>query len=66
MNNVDRNRIKNYIYCDSIEDKEENFNKLAEVINRKEYCVCKAILYLIDNCRVIKEDSGSISCIYRW
>ena len=61
MNNVDRNRINNYIYCYSIEDKEENFNKLAEVINRKEYYVYKAILYIIDNCRVIKEDSGSIT-----
>ena len=35
--------------------------KLAEVINKKEYCVYKAILYIIDNCRVIEEDSGSIT-----
>ena len=61
MNNVDRNRINNYIYCYSIEDKEENFNKLAEVINKKEYYVYKAILYIIDNCRVIKDDSVSIT-----
>ena len=49
MNNVNRNRINNYIYCYSIEDKEENFNKLAEVINKKEYYVYKVILYKIDN-----------------
>ena len=61
MNNVNRNRINNYIYCYNIEDKEENFNKLAEVINKKEYYVYKAILYIIDNCRVIEEDSGSIT-----
>ena len=61
MNNVDRNRINNYIYCYSIEDKEENFNKLADVVNKKEYYVYKAILYIIDNCKVIEEDSGSIT-----
>ena len=61
MNNVDRNRINNYIYRYSIEDKEENSNKLAAVINRKEYCVYKAILYITDNCKVIGEDSDSIT-----
>ena len=50
MNNVNRNRINNYIYCYSIENKEENFNKLAEVINKKEYYVYKVILYIIENC----------------
>ena len=49
MNNVDRNHINNYIYRYSIEDKEENFNKLADVISKKEYYVYKAILYIIDN-----------------
>ena len=44
MNNVNRNRINNYIYCYNIEDKEENFNKLTEVINKKEYYVYKVIL----------------------
>ena len=35
MNNVNRNRINNYIYCYSTEDKEENFNNLAEVVTKK-------------------------------
>ena len=61
MNNVDRNRINNYIYRYSIEDKEENFNKLADAINKKEYYVYKAILYIINNCKIIEEDSGSIT-----
>ena len=61
LNNVDRNRINNYIYRYSIQDKEENFNKLAEVINKREYYVYKVILYIIDNRRVIEEDSGSIT-----
>ena len=39
MNNVDRIRINNYIYRYSIEDKEENFNKLADVISNKEYYI---------------------------
>ena len=57
INNVNRN----YIYRYSIEDKEENFNKLAEVINKKEYYILKAIFYIIENCRIIEEDSGSIT-----
>ena len=61
FNNVNRNRINNYIYRYSIEDKEENFNKLAEVINKKEYYTFKTILYIIENCRIIEEDSGSIT-----
>ena len=44
MNNVNRNRINNYIYRYSIENKEENFNKLAEAINKKEYYVYKVNL----------------------
>ena len=63
MNNVNRIRINNYIYHYSIEDKEENFNKLAEVINKKEYYIFKAILYIIENCRIIEEDSGSVTVI---
>ena len=61
MNNVDRIRINNYIYRYGIEDKEENFNKLADAINKKEYYVYKAILYIINNCKIIEEDSGSIT-----
>ena len=60
MNNVDRNRINNYIYRYSIEDKQENFNKLVDVINKKEHHLYKSILYIINNCEVIEEDSGSI------
>ena len=47
MNNINRNRTSNYIYRYSIEYEEENFNKLAEVINKKEYYIFKAILYII-------------------
>ena len=61
MNDIDRNHINNYIYPYSIEDKEENFNKLADVIKKREYYAYKAILYIIDNCKVIEEDSCSIT-----
>ena len=49
MNNVNRNQINICIHHYSIEDKEENFNKLAEVTNKKEYYIFKAILYIIEN-----------------
>ena len=39
MNDVNKNRINNYLYCYSIQNNEENFNKLAEVITKKEYFV---------------------------
>ena len=61
LNNVDRNHINCYIYRYNIQDREESFNKLAEVINKREYYVYKVILYIINNCRVIEEDSGSIT-----
>ena len=61
MNIINKNRINNYIYHYSIEDKEKFFNKLVEVINKKEYYVYKAILYIIDNCQIIEEDPGSIT-----
>ena len=61
MNHVNRNRINNYLYRYSIENNGENFSKLAEVITKKEYFVYRMILYLINNCRVVQEDSGSIT-----
>ena len=61
MNDVNRNRINNYLYRYSIKDNEENFNKIAEVITKREYFVYRKILYIINNCRVVEEDSGSIT-----
>ena len=61
MNDVNRNRINNYLYRYSIKDNEENFNKIAEVITKREYFVYQKILYIINNCRVFEEDSGSIT-----
>ena len=35
MEHVDRNRIHNYIYRYGIQDTEENFNKIGEVIKQE-------------------------------
>lgn len=48
-------------YRYSIKNNEESFSKLAEVITKKEYFVYRIILYLINNCRVVQEDSGRIT-----
>ena len=61
MNDVNGNRINNYLYCYSIENNEESFNKIAEVITKREYFVYQNILYIINNCRVVEENSGSIT-----
>ena len=61
MNDVKRNHINYYLYRYSIKNNEENFNKIAEVITKREYFVYRKILYIINNCRVVEEDSGSIT-----
>ena len=61
MNDVNGNRINNYLYRYSIENNEESFNKIAEVITKREYFVYQNILYIINNCRVVEENSGSIT-----
>ena len=61
MNDVNRNRVNNYLYRYSIKNNEENFNKIAEIITKREYFVYQIILHIINNCRVGEEDSGSIT-----
>ena len=61
MNNVNRNKVHNHIYLCNIQDNVENFLKIAEVVNKREYAVYRQILYIIDNCRIVEEDSSSIT-----
>ena len=61
MNNVNRNKVHNHIYGYNIQDNVENFLKIAEVVNEREYAVYRQILYIIDNCRIVEEDSSSIT-----
>ena len=61
MNHADRNRINNFIYIYCIKDTTENFNKLAEVITKRKFYIYRTILYIIDNCRIVKEDSTGIT-----
>ena len=61
MNHVNTNRINNYIYRYRIKDTKENFNKIGEVITQREFCVDRKILYMIDNCHIIEEDSTGIT-----
>ena len=60
MDHVSRNRLNNILYCYSIENNEENFQKLAQVINKRDY-IYKQILYMIDNCRIVSEDSCGLT-----
>ena len=61
MNHVNTNRINNYIYQYCIKDTKENFNKIGDVITQREFYVYRKILYMIDNCRIIEEDSTGIT-----
>ena len=61
MNHVNRNRINNFIYRYRIKDTAENFNKIAEVITKTKFSIYSTIFYIIDNCRIVKEDSTGIT-----
>ena len=61
MNHVDRDRIHNFIYRYRIKDTEENFNKIGEVITQRKFYIFRAILYIVDNCCIVEEDSIGIA-----
>ena len=61
MNHVNTNWINNYFYMYGIENTEENFEKLREVIKERNFIIYHIILYMIDNCWVIEEDSTGIT-----
>ena len=61
MNDIDKNRMNSYIYRYSIKDTAENFNKIAEVITKREFFIYHKILYMIDNCHVVEEDSTGLT-----
>ena len=61
MNHVNRNRTHNYFYIHGIEETEGNFKKLEEVIEESEFIIYHKILYMVDNCQIVKEDSTGIT-----
>ena len=61
MNDIDKNRINNYICRYRIKDSAENFDKIVEVITKREFFIYREILYIINNCRVAEEDSTGLT-----
>ena len=61
MNQENKNRINNFLYMYSIENTEENFKKLREVIEERNFIIYHKILDMINNCRIIEEDSTGIT-----
>ena len=61
MEDVQKNQISNIMYQYGIENNAENFNKLAMVINQKEYYIQKGFFILLENCRIVTENSYSIT-----
>ena len=61
MNYVNANRTNNFIYMYNIQNTEKNFNKLEHVIEKRDFILYKQILYLIDNCKIVEEDSSGIT-----
>ena len=60
MNYVNTNRINNFFYMYSLKNTEENFKKFEEVIEERKFIIYRKILYMIENCRIIEEDSTGI------
>ena len=61
MEHVDKKRIHNNIYKYGIQDTEENFNKIGEVIQKRKFYIYRTILYIVDKCWIIEEDSTEIT-----
>ena len=61
MNYVNTNRINNFIYMYNTQNTEENFKKLKHVIEKRDFTIYKQILYMVDNCRIVEENSSGIT-----
>ena len=46
------------MYRYGIEDNLDNFEKLANQINKKEYYMYRQILLLLENCKIVEENSS--------
>ena len=45
----------------NIQNTKENFKKLEHVIEKRDFTIYKQILYVVDNCRTVEEDSSGIT-----
>ena len=61
MNYVNTHRINNFLYWCNIQNTEENFKKLKQLIEERDFIIYKKILYMNDNCRVVEENSSGIT-----
>ena len=61
MNHVNTNQINNYICMYGIQNTEENFLKNEKVIEERKFIIYHKVLYIIDNCWIIEEDSTGIT-----
>ena len=60
MNYVNTNQINNFFYMYSIKNTEENLKNLEEVSEKRKFIIYRKILYMIENCQIIEEDSTGI------
>ena len=45
----------------NIQNTKENFKKLKHVIEKRDFTIYKQILYMVDHCRIVEEDSSEIT-----
>ena len=66
MNNVQKNHISNLMYRYGIEYNLDNFEKPANQINKKEYYMYRQILLLLENCKILEENSSVLKLEICW
>ena len=57
MNNQTKNCSSNLMYCYGIIKNSENFDRLAEEVDKKEYFIYRKIFLLLENCRIVNENA---------
>ena len=57
IDNVNKSKIHSYFYQYGIKETKENFEKLANVINKNKYLIHEQIFKLIENCQIINNNN---------
>ena len=61
MNHVNRNKFHNYFIYIVSKKQRKILKKLEEVIENREFIIYRKLLYIIDNCPIVEEDSSGIT-----
>ena len=61
MDSVSYNKVQNVLNIYGIIENQENFGKIAAVIDQRDYYVYREILKIVENCRIIHDDNTGLT-----